>query len=187
MTSSSFRLISLPAPSLLLLLVLGGCGGESGDTEGGGAGGSSPSSGGSSGTAPSELVTRLLACPELSVSSDPAASECLIGTYEGKTVGGDDCTLVLGSNGAYEFTSPLLSHDRAPLDDTTFVYDYTKVLDTHLLAWAVNDPLSSGTFYELGFQAKFGSQIPEGDRKIQFDLTRYTEGTTTSVTCTLDL
>lgn len=188
------RVFAFPSATLLVAsaLLLACNGGETDSDDGGGAaGGSSGSGGAAAGTGGSSggsaLVTRLSACPVVGTSSDPTASVCLVGSYEGKTLGGEDCTLTLGEDGAYEFTSPTLSHDRLPIDDTLFVYDYTKVQETNLLTWFVNDPLSADVYYELDFEARFGAQIPESDRKIEIEVSRTTTDTMDSVVCIVEL
>lgn len=185
----------LPSASLLAIVALvSGCGSETTGDGGGGAGpadgGASGTGGGASGGSSGEgeaLIERLSACPVVSLTSDPSASECLVGSYTGETLGGDACTLTLGENGAYEFTSPALSHDRTPLDDTIFVYDYTRVQETNLIGWSVDDPLSADTFYELDFRARFGSQVPASDRKIEIQLKQTTADTMSSVACIIEL
>ncbi|WP_437743068.1 hypothetical protein WME73_48305 [Sorangium sp. So ce302] len=168
----------VPVLTLGLVVACGGDDDGSGDSSSG-SGGSSPSL--------SALEERLAACPDLSLTSDPSASACLVGTYEGTTPSGEACSLELGEAGAYEFTSPSLSVSHTAPDDTIFVFDHTSIGGFEQLAWKVSDPISIETWYELDFTARFGTGADEATSKIQIEVTEYGEDTTTSVVCVVDL
>jgi hypothetical protein len=155
-----------------------------GDDDGSG----DPSSGpGGSGSTPSALEERLAACPDISRTSDPSASACLVGTYDGTTPSGDACSLELGEAGAYEFVSPTLTVSHTAPPDTIFVFDHTSIGGQELIAWKVSDPISTETWYELDFAARFGAGTDEASSKIQIEVKEYGEDTTTSVVCVVDL
>lgn len=167
-------------PVLTLGLVVA-CGG---DDDGSGDSSSGP---GGSGPSPSALEERLAACPDISLTSDPSASACLVGTYEGTTPSGEACSLELGEVGAYEFTSPSLTVSHTAPDKTIFVFDHTSISGFEQLAWKVSDPITLETWYELDFTARFGAGADEATSKIQIEVTEYGEDTTTSVVCVVDL
>jgi hypothetical protein len=168
----------VPVLTLGLVVACGGDDDGSGDS-GSGSGGSGPS--------PSALEERLAACPDLSLTSDPSASACLVGTYEGTTPSGEACSLELGEAGAYEFTSPSLSVSHTAPADTIFVFDHTSFGSFEQLAWKVGDPISTETWYELDFEARFGAGADEASSKIQIEVTEHGADTTTSVACVVDL
>jgi hypothetical protein len=132
-------------------------------------------------------VTTTTAATARETGRDPAASSCLVGTYAGQTLAGDDCTLELGEDGAYELSSPKLNVSHTSPDRTIFVFGHSAVSNYHQIAWKVSDPLTTETFYELDFQALFGAGVPAADRKIQFEVSEYTEDATQSVVCVLPL
>jgi hypothetical protein len=163
-----------------LMLALISCGGDDDDDTGGGGGGSP-------GTTPSALEAKLAKCPVVSATSDPAASSCLVGTYEGKTLAGDDCSLQLGEDGAFELSSPKLSVEHTSPENTIFVFGHSAVSDFHQITWKVSDPLTLDTWYELDFEARFGALVPAADRKIQFEVTEHGNDSMQSVVCLLPL
>lgn len=160
---------------LCCLLSLSACGGDDSDE-------------GEEGTAsPSALAAKLGACPVVSTTSDAAASSCLLGTYEGKTLAGETCTLELGADGAFELSSPKLTVSHTSPDNTIFVFGHSAVSDFHQIAWKVSDPLTTETWYELDFEARFGAQVPAADRKVQFEVTEHGPDSMQSVACLLPL
>lgn len=173
----------IPLLPFSILIACSDGGSDAGDS---GTGGSSSGSGGSGANA-SELEERLAECPLLSASSDPTASACLLGTYDGKTLSGQDCSLVLGESGNYDFSSPALDVSHTAPDDTLFVYGHSKFSDTAMLTWKVSDPITLDTWYELSFEARFGAGVPEADSKIQIEVTEHQEDSTTSVVCVVEL
>ncbi|MFY0535242.1 hypothetical protein [Nannocystis pusilla] len=70
----------------------------------------------------------------------------------------------------------MVSHT-AP-DNTIFVFDHTVVGDYEQIVWKVSDPTSVEPWYELDFQARFGTGVPEADSKIQFEVTEHGESST---------
>lgn len=163
------------------MIALAACGGDD-DDAGGGSGGS-----GGGGATPSALEAKLSKCPVISATSDPAASSCLVGTYEGKTLAGEACTLELGEDGAFDLSSPKLSATHTSPENTIFVFGHSAVSDFHQIAWKVSDPLTLDIWYELDFEARFGAQVPAADRKIQFEVTKHSDGAMQSVVCLLPL
>ncbi|KYF80589.1 hypothetical protein BE11_19850 [Sorangium cellulosum] len=151
-----------------------------------GAGDSSSGSGGS-GSIPSALEERLAACPDISQTSDPSVSACLVGTYDGTTPSGEACSLELGEAGAYEFVSPSLTVSHTAPPDTIFVFGHMSFGGYEQVEWKVSDPISVETWYELDFSARFGTGADEASSKIEMEVTEYGEGTTTSAVCVVDL
>lgn len=162
------------------------CGGEEDPSDGSGStGGSSASGGGPSGSA---LTDKLAACPEISTTSDKTASECLEGTYEGKDLAGNLCTLTIGEAGVFDFNSDTLEVPLSPKPDAIYVYGHTVARGFHQIHWSVSDPLSIETHYEMDFSAIFDDTDVAGiDEEIEFEVTEYAEDSTTSVVCTLPL
>jgi hypothetical protein len=168
---------SSPSSTMSTAVVLGGllcliaCESKEDATDGGG----------------SAFEEQLAECPVLSLSSDPSAGACLAETYEGKTPSGEACSLELREGGTYEFTSPSLVVSHTAPDNTIFVFDHTVVGDYEQIVWKVSDPTSVEPWYELDFQARFGTGVPGADSKIQFEVTEHGESSTKSVVCVVEL
>ena len=160
----------------LAMVLLPGCSGDDDAAEGG-----APA------PAESALVTKLAACPVVQTSEDPAASACLEGTYEGKTLAGEACTLTIRGGGAYDFASPALTYTYAPSERTIRVFSHGSTSNTHQVGWRISDPVQTGTSYELKFDAAFGEYTPAGGKKIDFEATRSVDGARSSSSCTLAL
>lgn len=133
----------------------------------------------------SALEEKLAKCPTVQTTSDPTASACLEGTYTGKTFSGETCSLTIGDVGAYTFTSPTVTVGSTPLDDSIFVFGHTLVGDFGQLTWMVSDPLSTETWYDFEFSARYGEMVPANDRKIEIEVQRHDADSMTAVTCTV--
>jgi hypothetical protein len=177
------RLSFLLVP-VLALTVFVACG-EDESSNASGTGGTGSNTGG--GASSNEVTDKLKDCPVLSLSSDPTASACLEGTYQGTTVSGDVCTLEIGQAGEYTFSSPVLNVSHTPPGETIFIYDHSQISGFEQITWKVSDPISTETWYELDFEARYGTDVPQADRKIQIDVTEYAEGATQSTSCTVEL
>ena len=131
------RLASLRAPAFLLVVTaLGvGCGDDDPAAAGGAAAEPTPAS---------PLAAKLAACPVVQTSEDPAASACLEGTYEGETLAGEACTLVVRAGGAYDFASPALVVSSAPQDRTIRVFSHAE-RSARTVAWRLAEALQTGT------------------------------------------
>jgi hypothetical protein len=133
----------------------------------------------------SATESKLASCPTVQTTSDPTASACIEGTYTGKTFSDETCSLTIGEEGAYTFTSPTLSVTSTPQADSIFVFGHSLVGDFGQLTWMVSDPLSTEAFYDMEFSARYGEQVPDNDRKIEIEVQRTDADSMTSVTCTV--
>lgn len=133
----------------------------------------------------SALEEKLSQCPTAQNTSDPTASACLEGTYEGTTFAGDACSLAIGDVGAFTFTSATLTVTSTPKDDSIFVFAHSAVGQFGQVGWVVSDPLSTDEWYELNFTGRYGETVPAADRKIEISVTRNSADARTSVTCTV--
>lgn len=151
-------------------------------------GGSSPNDSQNTGEEPTLSATeeKLSKCPSVDTTSDPTASACIEGTYEGKTLAGDDCRLTIGKIGAYTFSSPGLDVTSAPKGNSIFVFGHTTIGGMGLLTWKVSDPLSNESWDELDFSAQYGEATPAANRKLEIEVANHTGDTTTTVQCTLE-
>lgn len=181
-TSSTTRipvLSRLGTCALTLVVAVGavGCGDDGGDAP--------ETEGPSDGPSISALEEKLSKCPTAQNTSDPTASACLEGTYEGTTFAGDPCSLTIGDVGAFTFTSATLTVTSTPKDDSIFVFAHSAVGTFGQVGWIVSDPLSTEDWYELDFMGRYGEMVPAGDRKIEISVTRNGSDAMTSVTCTV--
>ncbi len=165
-----------PLSLLLVLFCVSACGGDDDPAPNDSP---SPSEEPSLGTLEQKFAT----CAIVATTSDPTASACLSGTYSGKTLSGDDCSLTIGDVGAYTFTSPTLSVTSAPQGESLFLFDHTSIGGFGLLTWKVSDPLSPDTWDELDFTAQYGEATPAANRKLEIEVTRHTADATTAVQC----
>jgi hypothetical protein len=161
------------------------CGDDDGDSAESGAGGTA-GSGGTTGVG-SPLLERLGDCPLISQTSDPTAASCLVGRYEGTTPSGAACSLELGEEGAYEFESPTLNVSHTSPDETIFVYGRSSLSGYEQVVWKVSDPLSLETWYELSFEARYGTGVAEADSKIEIEVTEHAEDSLDSAVCVVNL
>jgi hypothetical protein len=139
------------------------------------------------GPSTSALEEKLSQCPTAQNTSDPTASACLEGTYEGTTFAGDACSLTIGDVGAFTFTSATLTVTSTPKEDSIFVFAHSAVGEFGQVGWVVSDPLSTEEWYELNFMGRYGETVPVADRKIEISVTRNSADARTSVTCTIQL
>lgn len=174
-----FHTLSFSVLSALLALSAVACSDDDDSSDGSGGG---SSTGGSAATG-SELEAKLSACPVVSTSSDPAASTCLVGTYSGKTLAGEDCSLEVKADNAYEYTSPTLTVSYSAPADATLLFDHANVQGYEGLKWIVSDPIASEAFYDLDFTARFGTGVPDTDRKIEIEVTENGADAKTSSSC----
>lgn len=135
----------------------------------------------------SDLQKRLAACPTVSTSTDPAASACLVGSYSGKTLAGEVCTLVVRGGNAFDFGSPTLSFTYAPVANTILLFDHTVVQGSHQLFWSVSDPIANTVWREVDFKGRFGTYVAQADVKIQIDVTEHRAEGMSSVSCIVPL
>lgn len=118
----------------------------------------------------SELRTRLGKCPVVGTTSDKEAFTCLVGSYAGKTLGGADCSLQIEAGGAYSFVSPNLSINNPVETDDFFLFARSSSEGSDQIIWKANDKLSVDDWYQLSFEAVYGSALPENLVKLQIDL-----------------
>jgi hypothetical protein len=159
------------------LVGLAGCGDDGGSSETTEPGGSNAPSG------LSDIEAKLAECPTVQTTSDATASACIEGTYTGKTLSGETCTLTIGDVGAYTFTSPTLSVTSTPQPDSIFVFGHNLVSSFGQLKWMVSDPIATEAFYDLDFSALYGEMVPANDRKIEIEVQRNDAESMTSVAC----
>jgi hypothetical protein len=135
--------------------------------------------------AQSAIERKLAACPE-AMSSDPVASSCLVGTYNGTTLANEACTLTLGQNASYQYSSPAIEISRA-MPTATFSFSHVDLDGFNLLNWRVREPASiNATTYDLAFEASFGAMMSDDEAKIEIDLTER-GGMSRSSTCIVRL
>jgi hypothetical protein len=104
------------------------------------------------------LREKLESCPLVMTSSDPTASACLVGTYQGQTLTGEACSLTVGQANTYTFAGPGLAVSYTPPEDVLLLFSHTSVGDNSQVIWKVGDPVDTETWYELDFTARFGGQ-----------------------------
>lgn len=134
----------------------------------------------SGGGATSALQDKLAACPQASATSDGSAGNCLAGTYEGTTLGGGACKVVLRERGAYDFTSPDLTYTYEPTAKTLYTYGHTVAGDSQVLSFFANDPIATGVTHDFKLEAQWGGSV---DDSLQIDVTERTDAGSTSVAC----
>lgn len=157
-------------PLLLALLgasILTACGG-------GGSGGNPNPGGGNA------IRDRLVACPLVMQSSDPAASACLAGTYTGKTLSNETCSLVVEASGNYQFTSAALSYAYSATTKSIRVFGHQNVGGLHQVIWLISDPIQAADSFDLNFHYADGL-----GKKLEIEATkRPASGGSVSSTCT---
>jgi hypothetical protein len=118
----------------------------------------------------SAIEQRLAKCPAIR-TSDPSASACLAATYEGKTPGGEACTVIVGQNGAYQFSSPALQVSRSAPAGTTFSFNHTALDGFNLLSFSVSEPfMLNAASYRFSFEADFGTRVEDSESTLQIEL-----------------
>lgn len=160
---------------LFSFLVLAACSDSSED-------GSAASSGG-----PSPLVSQLSACPSVQTSSDPAASACLAGTFAGKTLAGEACSLTVRADGGFDFAAPALTFTFAPKADSIRVFSHAETQGSHMVGWRIGDPISTETMRELKFDARFGNYVEAKDAKIDIEASENNDGAKKTSSCVVTL
>lgn len=173
------QLVSFSLISLVSVGALGACGDDGDDKDPAGK----PDGGG---TSPSALIEKLSACPVINNTSDPSASLCLLGKYDGKTLSGESCSLTLSADGGYSFDSPKLNVVHTSPDKTIFIFGHQSYSGFHQLSWKVADPIDTDTFYDLDFTARFGTGVPAADTKIEIEVIEHAD-TNTTVSCIVTL
>lgn len=170
--------------ALVLTGMLTACGGGSTTPSGGNTGGNT---GGSTGN--TTLRARFAACPIASMSSDPAASTCLAGTYTLSTLDGKACTLTVRADGSYDFASPTLTYTFTPKPSGFRLYNHANPAgDTHQVLWKVSDPITTDADYDLTLEARFGPGLSASDQYLEVQTERVAANQTrTNVTCKTSL
>lgn len=134
--------------------------------------------GGSSGG----IITRLSGCTPVNQSSDPAASACLAGTYSGKTISNQTCSLTVRADGGYDYASPTLNYTYMPTSKTIRVFGYNSLSGFNQIVWIISDSVQTTAMYDLNFTARWGTST--GNPPVEI---KATKDITTSSTCLVPL
>lgn len=134
-----------------------------------------PPSGGVT-TGDAVVRARLANCAVVTNSADPAASDCLVGTYAGRTLSGDACSLEVRANGAYDYRAPNLTYTYTPTARTLRVFGHHAVGGDHQVVWLISDPIQASDAFDLDFQAVFGPNADALGKKIEVKAEKITDG-----------
>jgi hypothetical protein len=172
------------ASAILTSTLLLGCGDEDTETE-------SSATGTSTSTtdtgATNALEAKLSACPVINMTTDKLAAACLKGTYEGKDLAGNACTLTLGDGGAFDLASATITRSFTPQPDAIFVFGHSVIGGYEQVVLKVSDPLTQDPNVEIDFTAKFGTGVPDVDAKIDYEVAETSMGVKKSILCTVKL
>lgn len=118
----------------------------------------------------SAIEQRLAKCPAIT-TNDPSVTACFAGTYEGKTPGGEACTVTVGQNGAYQFSSPALQVSRSAVDTTTFSFHHTVIDGFNFLSFSASERVSlDAPYYRFSFDADFGTLVADSESTLEIEL-----------------
>jgi hypothetical protein len=118
----------------------------------------------------SVLERKMAACPE-GMSEEAADGACLVGTYEGKTPSKEACSLTLGENGGYQFSSPAFQVAHPASLNARVSLHHTALDGYNLIIWSVSDRVDINVaFYSLRFKADFGTLMDDTESLIEIEV-----------------
>ncbi|MEW6420100.1 MAG: hypothetical protein AB1511_00030 [Deinococcota bacterium] len=103
---------------------------------------------------------QIAGCPDVSGSSDIAASACLKGSVVGKTLSGDTCTLTIKDGGSYAYASQKLKYSYANASSNFNFFAYSR--STDYLLWGTHS-----ADYTVSLEVKYNEQQAH---KMQIDV-----------------